>query len=209
LANGLGALTGVAWGVSACSRPNAVRWSLPAAGVALLLAASVWPLAVLADVVLQRCQLPYLASFEQPLELSRWTAQEGRISRVRSHATHGSWALRIDLDAGLFPGAALQWPWPDWSSYQDLLLDLALEDGPPLELVLKICDQQHNLEHDDRFHRTLRLVPGQQTFCVHLSDIASAPRGRKMNLHRIAFVQLFAVNLPSDRCVYVDNVRLR
>lgn len=164
---------------------------------------------VLTDACLQRLAMPQVASFEHPLELSRWTARECRVRRVRGHATHGSWALRLDMQPGVYPGIGTRYPLPDWSRYEELVFDIELDEGPPLDIIVKIEDEQHNHEHYDRFHRRVRLLPGRRRVRVALSGVVAAPRGREMDLRCISFLQFFTVHLDSPRTLYLDNIRLR
>lgn len=209
LANALGAGAGLLWAETGTTASRGLRAGILAACGFMLAVAVLGPSLVLTDACLQRIEMPQVASFERPLELSRWTARECRIGRVRGHATHGSWALRMDLQPGLYPGAALSCPLPDWSRYEELVLDLELNIGPPLDLIVKITDAQHNGEYHDRFHRTVRLQGGKQQVCIALSEVAAAPRSREMDLRQISLLQLFTARLDSPRTLYLDNVRLR
>jgi hypothetical protein len=128
---------------------------------------------------------------------------------VRAHASDGGWALRIDLQPGEYPGVSLEHPLPDWSRYDVLRLDLVLDDGPPLVVVVKIEDRHHTGDYHDRFHQSTRLMPGENDVRVLLSEVARAPRDRPMDLTRIARVQLFTGRLDARRTLYLDNVRLQ
>ena len=52
-------------------------------------------------------------------------------------------------------------------------------------------------------------MPGRRRVRIALSDVVAAPRGRKMDLRGISFLQLFTVHLDSPRTLYLDNIRLR
>jgi len=114
----------------------------------------------------------------------------------------------MELQPGVYPGAALRWPVPDWSPYDELVFELCLDQGAPLDLVVKIVDATHNGEYEDRFHRKLRLEPGTREFRISLAEVAASPRGRQLDLRRIASLQFFTSKLGSARRVYLDNVHL-
>lgn len=208
LANAFGAAAGVLWMRAAGARSRGVCLGLWCAGGLLLAAGVVRPLLLLADVCRQRFEMPQLASFEDPLELTRWSARGARLQRVRRHATDGSWSLRVELRGGRFPGATMLWPVPDWSGAEELRLDLVLEHGPPLDLVVSVEDARNNGRYDDRFHRAFELTPGTRRVRIALADVAAAPRGREMDLHRIDKLRLVAIRPGRSRAFYVDNVRL-
>ncbi len=207
-ADALGATAGTLW-AAGIAATRATRVCISVVCSLLLVVAAARPSLVLADICLQRFQMPQLATFEHPLELSRWVGRECRVTRVRCHATEGSWALRVDLQPGKYPGITLRDPPPDWSSYVQLVFDVELDDGPPLDLVVKIEDIEHDGEYYDRFHQKVRLSPGRHQVQVALTDVAAAPRGREMDLRGIASLQLFTVQLDCPRTIHLDHVRLR
>jgi VanZ family protein len=208
MANALGAGAGILWAQGRATASRGLRAGLWVGCGLMFATAAARPLLMLTDACLQRLQMPQLASFEHPLELSRWHASEARLRRVRGHATQGSWSLRVDLEAGVYPGATMQWPGPDWSAFEQLAFEVTLEDGRPLDLVVKIEDAAHQGEYHDRFHRAVRLGPGSHPVRIRLADVAAAPRGREMDLRRIRKLQLFTVRPGAPRTFYLDNVRL-
>jgi len=206
-ANLLGAAAGVLW-IHRAAVASAPRRRLTAGAVLLVAVAWVAPALVLVDTCLQQSEMPRLASFEHALELSRWSFRESRARRVSQHATHGDRALQVELLVGTYPGVSLNSPVPDWSPYDELAMDVTLPGGESLDLIVKIEDDIHNGETDDRFHRRVRFGPGRQEVRIALSDVAAAPLGRTMDLRRIRRLQIFAVRPQTTRTFYLDNVRL-
>ena len=213
--NVLGAAAGVLC-MQRTAMASAGRRRRFATGAVLLLAVA-WavPAMVFVDACRQRYEMPRLASFEHALELTRWRRQESRVRRVSEHATHGDRALRVELLAGTYPGVSLESPVADWSQYDELALDVTLPTGGPLDLpakpldvIVKIEDEMHNYETDDRFNRRVRLHPGRQEVRIALSDVAAAPRQRELDLRQIKRLQIFAVRLKATRTFYLDNIRL-
>ncbi len=209
--NGLGAC---AWFLMARARAAAGRGPRIAAivmCVVVLLIGLVIPGREAFDALRQRATYPLLASFEDELELTRVTALEAEAHIGSLGTTHGACALAVDLRAGQYPGLTLKWLPEDWAGHAALSFDITLVGETPLELILKVEDQHHDKDHydyADRFHRTLDLKPGANSFRVPLADIAAGPSRRRLNLRRMARIQWFLDGLDAPRRIYVDNVRL-
>lgn len=215
LNDAIGAAGGVLIGMGLEASSPARKTAAVLVAMLIVFAAELNALATVWDCYQQRREMPMLASFENWLETDRWWTSEAVVQRVASHATAGRWALRVDLSPGHYPGVMLSEPPPDWSSYKALVFDLDVEpvvqeDNPaePLELIVKLQDLNHNGEHDDRFHRIVRLTPGRHEIRIPLSEVAAAPRGRRMDLTRMGMLQFFAILPPERRTFYLDNVRL-
>ena len=208
LANLLGAVAGGLW---MTGRSQTAPWRFLhflAAGACLLLA-EIPPLALLTDVVVQRRQLPQIASFEGFLEMTRWHTRECRFERVETHATHGQCSLRVELAGDAkYPGPIMTDPGRDWSGYDSFRLDVWLDGEQPIPLAVKIFDTQHNGEMNDRYNQTFTLLPGPNYLTIPLSAVAAAPVDRELDLSDIRLVQFFLVNPQQPRTIFLDNLRL-
>lgn len=205
----LGAIAGTVWVMRRPVGSRVGRVGLATlVGVPLLTAAAM-PALELIDAVFQWVDMPRIASFEQPLEVSRWWTWDSRIQRTRGHATDGSWSLRVDLLPGVYPGIGTPWPPRDWSGHDVLEFDVELDDGPPLNMVVKVEEADREELSEERFEQVFRLLPGRRHIEIPLSAVATAPRGRELDLRQIGFVQLFTVDLDRPRTLFLDNVRLR
>ena len=109
----------------------------------------------------------------------------------------------------LYPGAGLRRPLPDWSDYAELTFDITLDDGTPLDVIVKIEDAQHNHGYYDRFHRTLRVSPGTHRIRISLADVEESPRDSKLDLRRVTLVQFFSVELQTSRVLFLDNLAMK
>jgi hypothetical protein len=207
-ADAAGAVAGTAWAASRTVASRPARVALPMLGGFLLLLVEIPPALILTDAVIQRVQMPQIASFEQPLELTRWHTWDCRIGRVPNHATDGDWSLEIDFQPARSPGIATPWM-PDWSGYEELVFDVELDEGPPLDLVLKVLDQDDCTSPDDRFEELFHLVPGPRRICIPLSAVAAGPKHRRLDLGQIHSVQLTAVSPDAARTLFLDNIHLR
>ncbi len=209
LADASGAGAFLTWASTPNAASRGVRIGLYSAAAILVAVPSAPPLLVLTDVAMQVRDGPRLASFESPLELSRWEFQDSRHSRSTSHATEGRWSLRLDMGRGDFPGATLEWPVHDWAGYHDLEFDTYLESGSGLDLVVKIEDSRYDGRYEDRYHRTVPLTPGPNRTRIALSEVERVPDGRRLDLGRIRRLQFFTVGPSGPRTLFFDGIRLR
>jgi hypothetical protein len=207
-ANSLGGGAGLLWASNRASTWR-TRQLTVAISIALLLLAGWNPFSMLTDAVRQRLEFPLLASFESPLELSRWSSRECRVARVRNHVTDGKWSMRVELFAGMYPGVSFKHPAANWSAKRELAFDIYLENEHQLELTLKIEDAAHNKQYNDRFHKHLVLTPGAKRVVIPLKDVASAPAGRLLDLSHVTRLQIFAHKLSRPSVVYLDDIHLR
>ena len=163
---------------------------------------------ILYDVWRQRRAAPMIASFEDDLELTRWYFGHATARRVGPHATSGLYSLRVDLEPAQYPGATMSSPLTDWRGYRALALELYVDEGEPLEFVLTVSDEEHDGDYFDRFNQEMRLGPGKHLIRIPLAEIEAEPRGRSMDMGRIAGFQVFVVDPDRPRTFYLDAVRL-
>ncbi|NIL96832.1 MAG: hypothetical protein GTO53_05025 [Planctomycetales bacterium] len=215
-ANVMGAAIGLVWVAGRECPHSSQRLLTKGAAVGLLLAAYAYPLLILWDVYLAYRSFPLLASFEQPIEPDRWTPLNAKLSRSQKYASDGSWSLQIDCEIAKYSSAVLTVPARDWSPYHELVFDLFWD--PPgsiptrdliLPVIVKVQDQHHNHHKEDRFQRRVKLPAGQSyEVRIPLSQVASAPRDRVMDLGRIKKVEIFTVQPQKRWTLYLDNMRL-
>ena len=169
------------------------------------------PLAVaITDEIISAEQFPVLSDFETPFECMRWS---GGADRSVSHdrARNGSRSLKIVLHATRYSGVALDYFPKDWRNYRYIAFSIFSPSDVPLELVCRIHDESHYRnggELEDRFNKTLVVRPGWNNFKISMADVMNAPRGRKMDISRVQNFGIFSVQLPKERVIYLDNVRL-
>jgi len=178
------------------------------AAVALVLAALVLPGRVLIDAFRQRTQMPVLASFEDDLEMSRWTFQEAVGTRSDTNATDGSSSLRVILEPGEYPSAGMA-PYRDWREYRTLMFEIVVTGSERLPLVVKIEDDEATEDdYEDRYHKTLDLEPGPHKVFIALDDVRRGPANRELDLSRVSALAYFLDGSKATRTIYLDNVRL-
>jgi hypothetical protein len=117
-------------------------------------------------------------------------------------------AARITFERGTYPGAGIVEPYPRWTGYDRLVFDVYSELAAPVALVLRIHDARHDGSYEDRFNRELPIQPGVNRVSIPLAEVRGAPRGRPMDLSRIAGLALFALEPPEGFRLYLDSFRL-
>lgn len=204
----LGAVAGTFCAIAWTTPEKRTRRKLVAAAAGLLLVGLTPALAGLVDIVYQYRDFPTLASFEQPLERLRWRVVSSRMRRSPEHATDGKWSARVDLQPGDYSGFGMTAPAADWTGYQQLVFDVTLDEGPPVDVALVIGDRPAKLLVAECFERRLRLEPGLQQIVIPLADVERGPGTRRFDMTRMDFIWFAAIGLKQPRTLFLDHLRL-
>lgn len=204
---GIGAALSL-WGASAAGTP----WSVAArrlGAVGFLSAGFFQPCTVFLDELLAKNELPVLASFEHPWQVSRWFFHGSTAERTHLHATAGNYALRVVLRPGewLGPSLTMSGGCRDWSKYDRLELDIFVGEDQPLEVWFKAFDEHQNGCGSDRYEVPLVLPPGHTHFVVTIDELRHAPADRQMDVRDMKRFQLYVVKLETPRTLFIDNLR--
>lgn len=101
-------------------------------------------------------------------------------------------AARVGFSQEQYAGLEFHEPYPDWRGYSTLALEIANAQPHDLHLVVRVHDAHHNKRFADRFNRRFTVRAGERNmFRFALADIERAPRGRPMDMQRIAAIVLF------------------
>ena len=163
---------------------------------------------------IMRQQFPLVNSFESRHEMQQVQAGEARATVRQSDSVvrDGHKSLSVVFSTEKYAGIRLLGPYGDWSDYQFLTMDFYNPEAERLELVIKISDYQHdsggNL-HGDRFNYPVVLMTGWNHVRIDLNELRSAPAGRDMQMDKITGFTVFALQLPTSREFYWDNIRLQ
>ena len=162
------------------------RWQggaifVPAAAFAL------WPLAEAGLAYCERRQqFPIVVDFDSRFDWYFLRSQGAAVSA-------GDGCTEFQVPASRWPGLAHLEPQPDWRHRTSLVVDVANPGGEELHLTLRVHDAAHDNLTDDRFNTSFELDPGaRERISVPLAEIAAAPRGRELDLSRVAGLILFA-----------------
>ncbi|HVF16033.1 MAG TPA: VanZ family protein [Steroidobacteraceae bacterium] len=118
-------------------------------------------------------------------------------------------ALRLRFGGKDWVGLDLDEPYPDWSGYRTMNLDLTNPNDASLRLAIRVHDRTHNWRFDDRFNHGFTLAARTRaTYSIALADIERAPLARRLDLKHIANVQLFTAGTNVGRDIYVSRIWL-
>lgn len=111
-----------------------------------------------------------------------------------------------------YPGASLlvlREPYPDWTGYGRLRLEIYNGETAPVSLDLRVKDGGDYRAYEDRFRRTLRLAPGANVVLIPFDEIRQAAPGRITDLTRIRSLSLaLPRGAPGPVTVYVGEITL-
>ena len=99
-------------------------------------------------------------------------------------------------------------PYPEWRGFGYFAVDIFSELPEERTIVLRIHDQQHNWQYEDRFNTAITVASGFNRIRIPLNEIRNAPAGREMDLSAIQSVVFFAVAPSESFVLYFDNIRL-
>jgi VanZ family protein len=114
----------------------------------------------------------------------------------------------ITLYSAQYPGFALKEPVSDWSTFSYLTFSIFSDTIQPVKLSLRINDKQHNQKYEDRYNTSLVIEQGKNLFRISLNDIRNGPTDRKLDLHAIDKLVLFAADLDTPLQFYIGNFQL-
>lgn len=187
------------------------RWVAVGAAMALLI--SFWPLMSLGwHYGMRAAAFPVLVDLD-----SRWQgpflgSPRAHLDKVQAPA---GWQQRknqkvvaVRFYAAPWPGVSVHEPYPDWSAFSRLRLDVYSELAEPVELILRIDDARHNNQYRDRFNRTFTIEPGLNEIGVSLRDVADAPAGRPLDIRDIAQMILFTRRPEAPFTLYFSEIWL-
>ena len=119
--------------------------------------------------------------------------------------------MKVALNTSLYSGVSLKYFPRNWRHYKYLQLSIFNPDDEPIKVTCRINDMRHTLgnqDYDDRFNQRFSLVKGWNLITVPLDQVASAPKGRKMDLDKVQELGIFATGLSQPKVLYIDYVML-
>ncbi|MDT8283265.1 MAG: hypothetical protein RQ982_10735 [Gammaproteobacteria bacterium] len=102
---------------------------------------------------------------------------------------------RIQFNQAKYPGINIIEPVRNWRPYKKLRFDVLSENKDNVELVLRVHDDKHNQNVNDRFNRKIIIAPGLNEISIDLADIKQGPVDRELDLSRVAGVTLFMIDV--------------
>jgi len=99
-------------------------------------------------------------------------------------------------------------PYPDWTGYDRLVLELYSPSTHAVVLGMKIDDLDDAHMVRAVFSREFVVQPGDNRIAVPLSEIRDAPRDREMDLTHITGLALYTLDAERSFSLYLDELRL-
>lgn len=184
-------ITGVLLFLSLKNRKNPTRFFPLHALAASITIFLLWPMGLaILDNLIARHQFPLLASFETPLETTRFKADPGRLRVAKKYAFKGNRSLKVNLTTETYSGFSLAYMPADWRNYS--YLQFAVYNPNPETVILntRIHDTHHitaGMKHSDRFNSSFPLLPQEWTTVkITLEEVKKAPKGRNMDMSKIS-----------------------
>lgn len=170
-------------------------------------AAGLFPLAHLSAAYVQRKQA-FPVIFDLKAE---WTVPFIRTKNAVVKASTAEQIVRlvhVQFEPGIYPGVSMIEPYPDWTLYEALTLEIYSEQAGTFDLIVRVHDEKHNHAYSDRFNKRLRVKAGENHFSIALHDIESAPADREMDMTRISEIVLFVEKPVVPISFYLGAMRL-
>jgi hypothetical protein len=173
--------------------------------VFIFLLSGIFPLLQLSWHGFQRSNaLPLLTQFAQP-----WSTSFVRLRQVVMTDViddqDARW-YRMRFDKAQYPGIDIIEPVADWQKYSTLSFNVWSHHTDDITLTLRVHDDRHNQEYDDRFNQSFVIRPGMNNIAVELADIKNAPIDRKLNMGAVSGVQLFMIDIKESISLDIGNL---
>jgi hypothetical protein len=119
-----------------------------------------------------------------------------------------AWALEVSCSpTTAYPGVSMEDFDSDWRGYRWLEWSLRVPSGEPLELSVRLDDDQGAV-HGTRFTEVVRIVPPQELYRIDLREVAGHFREHPMNMAAITELHFFLDEPRVERDFSLDEVRL-
>ena len=152
---------------------------------------------------------PFITAFDE-----KWFTRFLRFNHTEllgvatSVTSDGKKLYKIRFDSGKYPGIGVVEPEKDWSAYHKLRFQVFSDNATNVKLVLRVYDEKHNKNYNDRFNQRFIIQPGLNEIIVNLTQIRNAPVDRKLDLTSISNVQLFLISVESSLFLGLSDLLL-
>lgn len=154
-------------------------------------------------------QFPLLSGGNSSWESAAWG---GRAQVVRIAASDNpDRRYRVNFSGQIYQPANLRGFIQSWDTHQKLILQIENPSNEKFVLTLRISDRQHELsgqQYNDRFNRSIELLPGWNNVEISVEDIRSAPLNRQLNLQDLYVLKLFLPESGKPREIYLSRIFL-
>lgn len=96
----------------------------------------------------------------------------------------------------------------DWSGYKKLIVKIDLLNTEETLINIRIDDEKKCKEFDDRYNGQFKLLKGQNTIEIPLSDVIHSPKNRLMDLSYVARMLIFVNPEENSHEFFIKEVSL-
>lgn len=196
--------------MAAVTRP---RKTLLRAASVLLIAVSLIPVGIAGVAIVRRnAAFPRLSEFET--RFGRYLLDTRNVE-IESPPLRKPWSsepvpvnARVTFQSNRPAVLVFLSPYPDWTAYERLEFTTFSEHDRPVELSLKIVDEERLRTLGDVFLAVLTIEPGVNEIVIPLSRVRDLDSGREMDLTRVHRIVLSAMEAGEPFSVWMDDLRL-
>lgn len=149
-------------------------------------------ISAISSVVIRDKRFPELARFEPRQQSFVYLRGGAKLSAARppKDAPGFGDAVQLTLPVGGYAGLGLSPPRGNWAPYKELHLPLYSLSDQPVKITLRVHDFGYQGNALDRFSKELTLTSGVNDVRIAITDIQTAPQGRRMALDEISYLSL-------------------
>lgn len=188
------------------------RWRLVLLATVVLLTGIVPYLIDINEYRVRKKVVPQLVDFSRPWLRKFYYSNNAEFAKV---APPDDWPSprpqmvgRIKTKSDRFPAFVMTEPFPDWTGYRQLEVEIYFAESQLHPFGVRVHDAFSNRKYKDRFNWEESLQPGFQTIRIDLADVAKGPRNRELDLSKIAGMAVFMVKPNREMTFYVGQIRL-
>ncbi|MBA6234351.1 MULTISPECIES: VanZ family protein [unclassified Colwellia] len=156
-------------------------------------------------------RLPTLAAFNSENDLNNWSGKSLSLLQTNSISTNK--ILKATLVANQkYTTLTLNNFYKNWEGYHSFKTSLYLEGIEVITLCIKITDMIHdtgNQAYGDRFDYCTLLTPKINNIIIPINKISTAAKSRYIDITNLSEVTFFAMNLTSNKIIYIRSIELK
>jgi hypothetical protein len=158
-----------------------------------------------------KSRLPTLAAFYSDDDLNNWSGDS--LSIVKINRISINKILKATLIANQqYTTFTLNNFYKNWQNHHTFSASLYLEGSEDIQLCIKITDMIHdtgNQTYGDRYDYCILLKPKENNIIIPVETIKTSPISRYLDITNLSEITFFAMNLTSNKIIYVRNIELK
>ena len=210
--NFVGICAAALWLTSNTSKHTLKRLTLRSLAFVLLASSLTVPMIGAYTLNQRDVYVPVLLDFEHNWQQRIY--RNGGQSHLSLTKTPKGWpnadtTLKVEFVKTRYPGFNIKQVAKNWSGYTRLYFEVFSKLDETKNITVRIHDELHNNEYNDRFNRSVEIHPGLNQIEIDVAEIETAPANRKLQLTAIAALGIFSVQPEAQFSLYFDNIKLK